>query len=109
MLNFNTCVLTWGSMLMSAVRVNGMHKLYFCLSVVLPVYVFVGMCMVSPCFILPPGVQCSLAILKVRDDTVGEGSVITAIPPSLSLFHVFSSLSCVALGMWTLLNFPPGG
>lgn len=30
--------------------------------------------------------------------------------PSLHLsFHVFSSLSCVALGMWTLLNFPPGG
>lgn len=31
---------------------------------------------------------------------------------SLSLhlsFHVFSSLSCVALGMWTLLNFPPCG
>lgn len=96
------------------------HKLYFCVSVVcvLSVCVFVGMCVASLCFILPPGVQCSQAILKVRDDTVGEGSVITATPPSLPLsispslhlsFHVFSSLSCVALGMWTLLNFPPGG
>lgn len=61
----------------------------------------------SLCFILPPGVQCSPAILKVRDDTVGEGSVITATFPSLHLsFHVFSSLSFVARGMWTLLNFP---
>lgn len=61
----------------------------------------------SLCFILPPGVQC---FLKVRDDTVGEGSVITATFPSLHLsFHVFSSLSFVACGMWTLLNFPLGG
>lgn len=52
----------------------------------------------------------ALAILKVRDDTVGEGSVITATFPSLHLsFHVFSSLSFVARGMWTLLNFPLGG
>lgn len=52
----------------------------------------------SLCFILPPGVQCSPAILKVRDDTVGEGSVITATFPSLHLsFHVFSSLSLLWL------------
>ena len=72
----------------------------------LPVYVFIGMCVASLCFILPPGVQCSLAILKVRDDTMGEGSVIIAIPPSPPFsispsvhlsFHVFSSLLC---GSW---------
>ncbi|CAB1458333.1 unnamed protein product [Pleuronectes platessa] len=39
-------------------------------------------CVAPLCFILPPGAQCSLTILKVRDDTVGEGSVITATPPS---------------------------
>ena len=41
---------------------------------------------------------------------MGEGSVITATFPSLHLsFHVFSSLTFVARGMWTLLNFPVGG
>lgn len=47
---------------------------------------------VSLCFILPPGVQCSLAILKVRDDTVGEGSVITATSPSF--------LSCILVPLF---------
>lgn len=74
-------------------------------------FVSMFVCVASFCFILPAGVQWSLAILKVRDDTVGEGSVITATSPSPPLhlsFHVFSSLSFVALGMWTLLNFPLG-
>lgn len=82
----------------------------FCVSVVCLLCVCVCVDVASLCFILPPGVQCSPAILKVRDDTVGEGSVITATFPSLHLsFHVFSSLSFVARGMWTLLNFPLGG
>lgn len=66
-------------------------------------------------FILPPEVQRSLAILKVRDDTVGEGSVITATPPSPPLsifpslhlpFHVFSLLC----GSWYVdfIKFSPG-
>jgi len=78
------------------------------------------LCAALPRFILPPWVQRSPAILKVGDDTVGEGSVITATrpsppPPSISpslLSCVLISAGvcvCVALGMWTLLNFPAGG
>lgn len=111
----HTCV--WGSVLVSATCVSWCRSSIF-VSALFMFCLCVSLCVASLCFILPPGVQCSLAILKVRDDTVGEGSVITAtspspplsITPSLHLsFHVFSSLSCVALGMWTLLNFPPGG
>lgn len=47
----------------------------------------------------PPGVQRSLAILKVRDDTVGEGSVITATPLSPPLSISPSFLSCVLLSL----------
>lgn len=82
--------------------IESVQKLYFCVSVVcvFSACVFVGIRAASLCFIRPPGVQCSLAILKVRDDTVGEGSVITATSPSLHLcFHVFSSLSLFC-GSW---------
>lgn len=51
------------------------------------------------CFIGPPGVHCSLAILKVRDDTVGEGSVITATPPSPPLSISPSFLSCILISL----------
>lgn len=61
--------------------------------------VFAGVCVASLCFILPPGAQCSLAILKVRDDTVGEGSVITATPPSPPLSISPSFLSCILISL----------
>lgn len=101
----NVCRLVWGRVCLCRWHVcifviESVQKLYFCVSVVcvFSACVFVGIRAASLCFIRPPGVQCSLAILKVRDDTVGEGSVITATSPSLHLcFHVFSSLSLLWL------------
>lgn len=56
------------------------------------------------CFILPPGVQWSLAILKVRDDTMGEGSVITATTPSPSLhLSIFAFMYSPLSLLWLLV------
>lgn len=55
-----------------------------------------------PRFIVPPEVQCFLAILKVTDDTVGEASLITATPPFPPSFHFSFSpsfLSCVLISL----------
>lgn len=81
-----------------------LQNLYFCVVLCSACVIVVEecVCAASVCFILPPGVQCSLAVVKFRDDTVGEGSVITATSPSpplhLSIFaFMYSHLSLLWL------------
>lgn len=82
------------------------QKLYFCAGIVCVRSLFVCLWVLVRrlCFILPPGVQWSLAILKVRDDTMGEGSVITATSPSPSLHpSIFAFMYSPLSLLWLLV------
>lgn len=69
------------------------RSVFWCQHFVFPVFV---------CFILPPEVHSSPAILKVKDDAAWGASVIAAIPPSPPSFHLLLSpsfLSCVLISL----------